>query len=104
MADERMICLQQSNNWYHFVNWPGYPETSGLQCKCWYRLPPHGNIRNARVGELWLVDLIDGHNGETRKESTYGTGDDCIWGNRKKGFSRGLDRPGCCRYDGQHAR
>jgi len=57
-----MICLQQSNNWYHFVNWPGYPETSGLQCKCWYRLPPHGNIRNARVGELWLVDLIDGHN------------------------------------------
>jgi hypothetical protein len=57
-----MICLQQSNNWYHFVNWPGYPETSGLQCKCWYRLPPHGHIRNARVGELWLVDLIDGHN------------------------------------------
>jgi hypothetical protein len=32
MADERMICSQQSNNWYHFVNWPGYPETYGLQC------------------------------------------------------------------------
>jgi len=29
---------------------------------CWYRLPLHGNIRNARVGELWLVVLIDGHN------------------------------------------
>jgi hypothetical protein len=62
MADERMICSQQSNNWYHFVNWLGYPETYGLQYKCWYRLPLHGNIRNARVGELWLVVLIDGHN------------------------------------------
>jgi len=22
MADKRTICLQRSNNWYHFVNWP----------------------------------------------------------------------------------
>ena len=57
MADERMICSQQSNNWYQFVILPdtrkglAFNATLVPSASAWYCLI---GIRNAHVGEFWL--------------------------------------------------